>query len=520
MTAKCTVICCCRNSLHSAADDFFLHSARLLKSRKKTEPSNEWLQQLPHKARKLEERLYRAAPSLSAYQDLSTLKDRLQMVAQMITNQYAAAKSRHSFVSGARRMSALYALRNSFSATQQRNSAPEALLSMSSQVASSGIAQNNSEGGLAPMLDSSGISENQSLASFQNSTMAGTAIVGATPNQGTTTSARANNPQIHSGTVGHQYQQQQQQIQGDGNAASGNSTSIAMLEQQKALNEQLRIQIQENLRRQNEWFRQMQAQQQSQQRSNSNNNATQPLEEQRSSAAAEVTPHAGVAGALGEQPQQNNPQSLAYLKDDVATTPMANMTKNMTAMGIVAGSQQGANMQHAGVAGFPFGAQASAAALMNDPTAAARLQALLLQQKQQQQLNGVHNPMNMLSSRIQQQQQQIPQQQLPQGLALGQQQQFPQSQQQQQLMENILRGPSVVPNATGKSYSSSSIPQQQVSREVAGSESSQSNRPMPPPAIVPKVNANDDGGAAAAGGGAKQPQDPVDRPLSPSSFHW
>jgi hypothetical protein len=60
----------------------------LLQSRKKSVPSNGWLQQLPHKARKLEGRLYLTATSLEQYLDRSTLKVRLKTLANVIMVQF------------------------------------------------------------------------------------------------------------------------------------------------------------------------------------------------------------------------------------------------------------------------------------------------------------------------------------------------------------------------------------------------------------------------------------------------
>jgi hypothetical protein len=62
--------------------------AKLLKARKKSAPSKEWMKQLPHKARVLEDRLYRKASSLEAYLNRSTLKNRLRTLAVTITAHY------------------------------------------------------------------------------------------------------------------------------------------------------------------------------------------------------------------------------------------------------------------------------------------------------------------------------------------------------------------------------------------------------------------------------------------------
>jgi hypothetical protein len=55
-------------------------------------PSQKWLQQLPHKARKLEELLYSTASSVEAYIDRTTLKVRLQKLAAQIAQQHQQSK--------------------------------------------------------------------------------------------------------------------------------------------------------------------------------------------------------------------------------------------------------------------------------------------------------------------------------------------------------------------------------------------------------------------------------------------
>lgn len=70
--------------------------AKLLQMRKISPPSESWLRQLPHKVRKLEERLYRSAPSLESYLDRKTLKARLKTLAKAITHQFKEAKMRLS----------------------------------------------------------------------------------------------------------------------------------------------------------------------------------------------------------------------------------------------------------------------------------------------------------------------------------------------------------------------------------------------------------------------------------------
>lgn len=66
---------------------------QLLQDRKKEPCQKGWLQELPHKALKLEKQLYKAAPSLQAYMDESTLKHRLRKVANAITTHVRLKKA-------------------------------------------------------------------------------------------------------------------------------------------------------------------------------------------------------------------------------------------------------------------------------------------------------------------------------------------------------------------------------------------------------------------------------------------
>jgi len=71
--------------------EFIRLIAQLLTERKHN-PSQKWLLELPYKARKLEEQLYRTAPSFEYYIDRSTLKQRLKKVATAITFRFRDAK--------------------------------------------------------------------------------------------------------------------------------------------------------------------------------------------------------------------------------------------------------------------------------------------------------------------------------------------------------------------------------------------------------------------------------------------
>ena len=62
---------------------FYYYSVQLLQQRKPNAPQ-EWLNKLPQMAKRLEESLYRSAPSFEAYKDVTTLKQRLQQLAMNI----------------------------------------------------------------------------------------------------------------------------------------------------------------------------------------------------------------------------------------------------------------------------------------------------------------------------------------------------------------------------------------------------------------------------------------------------
>lgn len=70
----------------------------MLKDRKPN-PSRDWLKDLPYKARKLEEQLYKTAPSLKEYLNEATFRNRLMRVAQAIASQHKLIKGK-SVISG------------------------------------------------------------------------------------------------------------------------------------------------------------------------------------------------------------------------------------------------------------------------------------------------------------------------------------------------------------------------------------------------------------------------------------
>jgi hypothetical protein len=69
--------------------EILLQIVKILHARK-ANPTTNWLKSLPYKARKLEEQLYRGAPSIEDYSDKRTLKHRLKRVAHDIKSRHRA----------------------------------------------------------------------------------------------------------------------------------------------------------------------------------------------------------------------------------------------------------------------------------------------------------------------------------------------------------------------------------------------------------------------------------------------
>lgn len=194
-------------------------SAVLLKARKKRPPSDEWLQQLPSKARRLEEGLYLKAQSLEAYLDRTTLKTRLKDLAESIMKDHQEWKRKRLVGPTPNASMSSAASRQAAANTGSRNS----------QAAPFG--QQSSVGQANPMLQQMG----RSTAGSQQSTMR---------QQNDSNASMAPSP--YSGRSNS----------GMGSATSGAPTSgsnnvISELEQQRATNERLQREIEENLRQQN-----------------------------------------------------------------------------------------------------------------------------------------------------------------------------------------------------------------------------------------------------------------------------
>lgn len=239
-----------------------IYRARLLQTRKKTHPTAEWLQQLPHKARKLEERLYLSAPSLEAYLDKTTLKNRLKKLAQTITKQFFEAKrGRRSIRSSVSSQSTLGSsitsqpssvstLRNSVTSVNSLQSVRETLAGGATRSdpnpnASSQTAQETdsaAQNGRNPSMTS----PHESLSFLKpipEAMISGHSAGGA------------NSASISAEGVAFASQQQQQQRSSFSQSAP---VDIPDLERQKAVNAQLQQQIMENIRQQQELVRKLQ----------------------------------------------------------------------------------------------------------------------------------------------------------------------------------------------------------------------------------------------------------------------
>lgn len=109
----------------------------LLKARKKENPTRVWMVQLPIKARKLERRLYHSAASLAAYNDRTTLKQRLLDLVRDIAEQHHESRNFDNTVAQIKKQQQPSSLfRNSF-----RSSRGGSVTSQSSIESSSVISQ-------------------------------------------------------------------------------------------------------------------------------------------------------------------------------------------------------------------------------------------------------------------------------------------------------------------------------------------------------------------------------------------
>lgn len=307
-----------QDSSKIARQSMILEIARLLKSRKKSRPSDEWLQQLPHKARKLEERLFRAAPSLSAYQDLSTLKNRLRKVAQIITNQYEASRSQRP--SGFN--SSSFTTSNSFGSPQ---SSSYPIRDSVTSTASFGSVQ--SSPGIFQTRDSVTSNASAGTVGTLNERLAGMGAVSSLPSQlGSVSSSgdqsrnvslKSSPEGVFSGTAPNpkpqttgdtrpSYRVPVPQNQIASSTPSTPSNSQTMLEQQKAINEKLRMEIQENIRKQNELFQKLQQQQNLSQNGPSMSPVASGINQQQQNSTASA-----ISMPLN-QAQQNNPNGSNF----------------------------------------------------------------------------------------------------------------------------------------------------------------------------------------------------------------
>jgi hypothetical protein len=239
-----------------------LDIARLLRARKKTQPSPEWLQQLPHKARKLEERLYRTAPSLESYLSKRTLKKRLGKLARTISKQYQQAR-------GSRRASAkrnsVTSQSSNFSFASQHSLAS----ARNSMTSHSGLG----ESGTSQLVANYQATENSSST---NNAFKGDHEVAGNPGIDPNVVSSSSQPpennfaptprQTSGGNHGDSGVNTRHLDGASGNShdsRSGSSTvstsGMSGLERQKAVNAKLQEQIMQNIRQQEELVRRLQS---------------------------------------------------------------------------------------------------------------------------------------------------------------------------------------------------------------------------------------------------------------------
>jgi hypothetical protein len=255
----------------------------LLQLRKKSDtPTVEWLQQLPHKARKLEEQLYWAAPTLEAYLDKSTLKNRLRRVAMAITSKFqevnrsqnASNRTSFSSISTTTTMNSQYSHQTmeSLRALREHLTRKASLDQQQQRFSSTGSsAANGPFGGIPTEISTPAPASSKSEPSQQTPL---SSVLAGNPRTFLRPSIRASLAMIPESTDAMSLSSATSKPANDQTNRTSTNTNLAapadssffdstlsnddfasQLEQQKALNARLQQQIMENIRRQEEMVR-------------------------------------------------------------------------------------------------------------------------------------------------------------------------------------------------------------------------------------------------------------------------
>jgi hypothetical protein len=308
-------------------------SANLLKARKKVPPSSEWLQQLPHKAKKLERRLYYSAPSLAAYIDRTTIKLRLQALARDIVSQHRDSRNFENAVASfpppsssfraslhhrpsVRTSTTSIASNSSFTSAIDKHRSSvishasiDSLRDLRDSVDSKVVIDNTAE---LTTTTTKGVKERSGSASSKRSTGGDSADA---PDKKRRQSAAASRPLPPS----------QNPI------VKMSSESVSELERQKAVNARLQEQIMENIRLQEELVRKLQADQGI--RSSNNSFLNDPQPQQRSYSA----PSSGNAPAN----QYGNLFGNAATNANSLLSNDKNLSNGMSTNGMLSSSSNG-----------------------------------------------------------------------------------------------------------------------------------------------------------------------------------
>jgi hypothetical protein len=210
---------------------------------RKQNPTKEWLKELPYKARKLEEQLYRGAPTLQDYLDKVSLKYRLKRVAKNIVTQYRQARARRA--SSLKGMSSSYSMASnpaSFLATQDTTPRQSNIKSLANHP---GAFQSNDPRSSISSMRSSSSSTASGLAAF--SMMNG-------DHQGRRRSSTGASLDVSA------FSQASQATNRMGVTSNGGMMSHATVEEQQLANQKLQQQILENIRQQQQLMRELMVQ--------------------------------------------------------------------------------------------------------------------------------------------------------------------------------------------------------------------------------------------------------------------
>ena len=211
------------------------------------------MHQLPHKAQKLEEKLYRTAPSLESYLDRTTLKNRLRWLAKVITKQYREAKLYHQRLSLRSSVSSRSSL-SSFGSLGTRDSMRDSISSQQSLDSLRSLQQQFSQKTSMPnSVGSAQHTGERRLSTDGPSSFPSTLSIVPEGSSGTQMDSRRSSSSSSSQSKGDMGKE------GAGSMQSSTSQGISELERQKAVNEKLQQQIMENIRQQEDLLRKLQA---------------------------------------------------------------------------------------------------------------------------------------------------------------------------------------------------------------------------------------------------------------------